>query len=60
MPAPKSPQFRQRAVELARLREKPIDQIAHATETYWNKSDCLGGVNLIKGNAAGARVVDNT
>jgi len=23
-------------------------------------ADCLGGVNLIKGNAAGARVVDNT
>jgi transposase len=28
MPAPKSPEFRQRAVELARLREKPIAQIA--------------------------------
>ena len=28
MPAPKSPEFRRRAVELARLREKPIRQIA--------------------------------
>ena len=28
MPAPKSSEFRQRAVELARLREKPIAQIA--------------------------------
>jgi len=28
MPAPKSPEFRRRAVELARLREKPIGQIA--------------------------------
>lgn len=28
MPAPKSPEFRRRAVELARLREKPIAQIA--------------------------------
>ena len=28
MPVPKSPEFRQRAVELARLREKPIAQIA--------------------------------
>lgn len=28
MPAPKSPEFRQRTVELARLREKPIVQIA--------------------------------
>ncbi|MDE0777961.1 MAG: transposase [Nocardioides sp.] len=28
MPAPKSPEFRHRAVELARLREKPIAQIA--------------------------------
>lgn len=28
MPAPKSPEFRQRAVELARLREKPIAQLA--------------------------------
>jgi len=28
MPAPKSPEFRQRAVELARLRGKPIGQIA--------------------------------
>jgi len=28
MPAPKSPEFRRRAVELARLREKPITQIA--------------------------------
>lgn len=28
MPAPKSPEFRQRAVELARLREKPIAVIA--------------------------------
>lgn len=28
MPAPKSPEFRQRAVELARQREKPIAQIA--------------------------------
>jgi transposase len=28
MPASKSPEFRQRAVELARLREKPIAQIA--------------------------------
>lgn len=28
MPAPRSPEFRQRAVELARLREKPIAQIA--------------------------------
>ncbi len=28
MPAPKSPEFRRRAVELARLREKPISQIA--------------------------------
>lgn len=28
MPAPKPPEFRQRAVELARLREKPIAQIA--------------------------------
>jgi pimeloyl-ACP methyl ester carboxylesterase len=27
MPAPKSPEFRRRAVELARLREKPIAQI---------------------------------
>ena len=28
MPAPKSPEFRHRAVELARLGEKPIAQIA--------------------------------
>ena len=28
MPAPKSPEFRRRSVELARLREKPIAQIA--------------------------------
>ncbi|NYD58682.1 transposase-like protein [Nocardioides marinisabuli] len=28
MPAPKSPEFRRRAFELARLREKPIAQIA--------------------------------
>ena len=28
MPAPKSPEFRRRAVELARLRDKPIAQIA--------------------------------
>ena len=28
MPAPKSPEFRRRAVALARLREKPIAQIA--------------------------------
>jgi transposase len=28
MPAPKPPEFRQRAVELARLREKPIAQVA--------------------------------
>lgn len=28
MPAPKSPEFRRGAVELARLREKPISQIA--------------------------------
>lgn len=28
MPAPKSPEFRRRAVELARLRERPIAQIA--------------------------------
>lgn len=28
MPAPKDPAFRRRAVELARLREKPIAQIA--------------------------------
>ncbi len=28
MPAPKDPEFRRRAVELARLREKPIAQIA--------------------------------
>ncbi len=28
MPAPKSPEFRRRAVELARLRQKPIGQIA--------------------------------
>ena len=28
MPAPKPPEFRQRAVELARRREKPIGQIA--------------------------------
>ena len=28
MPAPKSPEFRRRAVELARLKEKPIAQIA--------------------------------
>lgn len=28
MPAPKPPEFRQRAVELARLREKPIAEIA--------------------------------
>ena len=28
MPAPKSPEFRQRAVELARLREKPVAVIA--------------------------------
>lgn len=28
MPAPRPPEFRQRAVELARLREKPIAQIA--------------------------------
>lgn len=28
MPAPHPPEFRQRAVELARLREKPIRQIA--------------------------------
>lgn len=28
MPAPRSPEFRRRAVELARLREKPIAQIA--------------------------------
>jgi transposase len=28
MPGPKSPEFRRRAVELARLREKPIAQIA--------------------------------
>ncbi len=28
MPAPRSPEFRRRAVELARMREKPIAQIA--------------------------------
>jgi transposase len=28
VPAPKDPEFRRRAVELARLREKPIAQIA--------------------------------
>lgn len=28
MPAPKDPEFRRRAVELARRREKPISQIA--------------------------------
>jgi transposase-like protein len=28
MPAPKDPEFRRRAIELARLREKPIAQIA--------------------------------
>ena len=28
MPAPKSPEFRRRAVELARRREKPLAQIA--------------------------------
>ncbi|MEO6471093.1 MAG: transposase [Aeromicrobium sp.] len=28
MPAPKDPEFRRRAVELARLREKPIAQVA--------------------------------
>ena len=28
MPAPHAPEFRRRAVELARLREKPISQIA--------------------------------
>ena len=28
MPAPRPPEFRRRAVELARLREKPIAQIA--------------------------------
>ena len=28
MPAPKPPEFRRRAVELARLREKPVAQIA--------------------------------
>jgi len=28
VPAPKPPEFRQRAVELARRREKPIGQIA--------------------------------
>ncbi len=28
MPAPKDPEFRRRTVELARLREKPIAQIA--------------------------------
>ena len=28
MPAPRPPEFRRRAVELARLREKPISQIA--------------------------------
>jgi transposase-like protein len=28
MPAPKSPEFRRRAVELARLGEKPISQVA--------------------------------
>ena len=28
MPAPKDPEFRRRAVELARLREKPIAQTA--------------------------------
>jgi transposase len=28
MPAPRSPEFRQRAVELARLREKPVAQLA--------------------------------
>lgn len=28
MPAPKNPEFRRRAVELARLREKPIARIA--------------------------------
>jgi transposase len=28
MPAPKDPEFRRRAVELARLREKPVAQIA--------------------------------
>lgn len=28
MPAPHPPEFRQRAVELARLREKPISEIA--------------------------------
>ncbi len=29
MPAPHPPEFRRRAVELARLREKPIREIAH-------------------------------
>ena len=28
MPAPHPPEFRQRAVELARMREKPVSQIA--------------------------------
>jgi uncharacterized protein YegP (UPF0339 family) len=30
------------------------------SETYWNKHDCVSAANLVKGNAAGARVVDNT
>jgi uncharacterized protein YegP (UPF0339 family) len=36
------------------------NQTLATSETYWNKHDCVSAVNLIKGNAAGARVVDNT
>jgi YD repeat-containing protein len=32
MPAPRSPEFRRRAVELARLREKPIKRTAFASD----------------------------
>lgn len=38
MPRPHPPEFRQRAVELARLREKPIAEIA---------SDLTGGSRVI-------------
>jgi uncharacterized protein YegP (UPF0339 family) len=30
------------------------------SETYWNKSDCVSAANLVKANAIGARIVDNT
>ena len=56
MPAPKPPEFRRRAVELARLREKPIAQIAkdlQISESCLRRWVDLADVD--EGNKAGLR-----